>query len=304
MRMSFWIGSGHSWREIRRSAIHAEETGWDGLWFADHFLPAAGPLDGPCHEVWSVLSGLGEATSRVRLGSLVCGNTYRNPAVLAKQAVSADHVSDGRIVLGIGAGWMESEHVAYGLEYGTFTDRFEKLEEALQIILSMRSEASTTVEGRRYTMVDAPLEPKPIGSLPILIGGGGERKTLRMVAQYADEWNVWAVPETMAAKIKVLDQHCESVGRDPADIQRSAVALLFLCDTEEQAASLREREIGRPSLIGTVAQLQEQLQAFADMGVDEVIVPDFNLGEPGPKDEVADRFLSEVAQPFRSAVDN
>ncbi|MEM7274699.1 MAG: TIGR03560 family F420-dependent LLM class oxidoreductase [Actinomycetota bacterium] len=300
MRISFWIGSGHSWQEIRRSAVHAEETGWDGLWVADHFMPPAGELTGPCHEVWSVLSALGDATSRVRLGPLVCGNTYRNPAVLAKQAVSADHVSGGRIVLGIGSGWMESEHTAYGLEYGTFTDRFEKLEEALQILISLRDNESTSLDGARYTMVDAPLAPKPLGPLPIMVGGGGERKTLRMVAQYADEWNVWSDPEIMANKAKVLDEHCERLGRDPADIQRSAVALLFLCETEEQSAKLRDRDIGRPCLIGTPSQLQEQLQAFADLGVDEVIIPDFNLGEPAKKDDVADRFLAEVAKPFQS----
>ena len=300
MRFGFWIGAGHSWNEIRRSAVHAEETGWSGLWFADHFLPpGADDATGPCHEVWSVLSALGDATSTVRLGPLVCGNTYRNPGVLAKQAVTADHISGGRIVLGIGSGWMESEHVAYGIEFGSFTDRFEKLEEALQILISLRSQELTSFDGGRYHVVDAPLSPKPIGPLPILVGGGGERKTLRMVAQYADEWNVWADNQIMAHKLQVLDDHCERLGRDPATIQRSAVALLFLCDTDDQARALRERDIGRPSLIGTVDQLQEQLSAFADMGVDEVIIPDFNLGEPDRKDAIADRFLADVAAPFR-----
>lgn len=301
MRFSFWIGSGHSWQEIRRSAVHSENAGWDGLWIADHFLPAGGGDETePCHEVWAILSALGDATSRVRLGSLVCGNTYRNPGVLAKQAVSADHVSDGRIVLGLGSGWLESEHVAYGLEYGTFTDRFEKLEEALQILISLRSEERTNFTGDRYTFVNAPLSPKPVGKLPILLGGGGEKKTLRMVAQYADEWNVWADNEIMAHKISVLDQHCADIGRDPAEIQRSAVALLFLCDTEAQSQAMRDRGIERPCLIGTPSELQEQLAAFAEMGVDEVIVPDFNLGDPESKDAIADRFLAEVAAPFRN----
>ena len=299
MRFSFWIGAGHSWPEIRRSAVHAETTGYDGLWFADHFLPPGGEADGPCHEVWSVLAALGDATSTVRLGPLVCGNTYRNPGVLAKQAVTADHISGGRIVLGIGSGWMESEHRAYGIEFGTFTDRFEKLEEALQILISLREQDTTTFDGERYTFTDAPLAPKPLGSLPILIGGGGERKTLRMVARYADEWNVWSDNGIMAAKIEVLDKHCEDIGRDPSEIQRSSVALLFLCDSEDEAQRLRDRDIGRPSLIGTPAQIQEQLEAFAEMGVDEIIVPDFNLGEPARKDEIAERFLAEAAAPFR-----
>ncbi len=230
---------------------------------------------------------------------MVCGNTYRNPGVLAKQAVTADHISNGRIVLGIGSGWMESEHVAYGLEYGTFTDRFQKLEEALQILISLRDDELTSFDGRRYSFVQAPLSPKPIGRLPILIGGAGEQKTLRMVARYADEWNVWADNEIMAHKISVLDAHCARVGRDPSAIERSAVALLFLCDTEAEAQKIRDRGIERPCLIGTPAQLQEQLANFAEMGVDEVIVPDFNLGDPDRKDSIADRFLAEVAAPFR-----
>ena len=300
MRYSFWIGAGHSWDEIRRSAVHSEDQGWDGVWFADHFLPPAGEVTDPCHEVWSVLAGLGDATSRVRLGPLVCGNTYRNPGVLLKQAVSADHVSGGRMVLGLGSGWLESEHTAFGIEYGTFTDRFQKLEEALQIIRGMRDgESGTTFSGQHYDFQDAPLSPKPIGKLPILLGGGGEKKTLRMVAQYADEWNVWADNEIMAHKISVLDQHCEKLGRDPSEVQRSAVALLFLCDSEEKAQKIRDQGIPRPCLIGTAEQLQEQMATFAEMGVDEVIVPDFNLGEPAAKDEIADRFLAEVVAPLR-----
>ncbi len=300
MRFSFWIGAGHSWPEIRRSAVLAESLGYDGLWFADHFLPPAGEATDPCHEVWTILAALGDATSSVRLGPLVCGNTYRNPGVLAKQAVTADHISGGRIVLGIGSGWMESEHRAYGIEFGTFTDRFEKLEEALQILISLRDQELTDFEGERYRFTEAPLGPKPVGRLPILIGGGGERKTLRMVAQYADEWNVWADPEVMADKIGVLDRHCDDLGRDPGEIERSAVALLFLVDDEAKAEALRSRDIGRPALIGTPDQLQEQLGAFAEAGVDEFIVPDFNLGEPGQKDEVIGRFLTEAAAPFRS----
>jgi len=298
MRFGFWIGAGHDWSTIKASAVKAEQTGWDGVWFADHFVPFQGEYDGPNHEVWSVLSGLAAVTSRVRLGPLVCGNTYRNPAILAKQAVTADHVSGGRIVLGLGAGWQENEHVAYGLEYGTFTDRFERLEEALQIIRSLRDNPRTDFDGARYQMVDAPLEPKPMGAFPILIGGGGERKTLRMTAQYAEEWNVWATPEIMAHKSQVLDSHCERLDRDPAEIQRSAAALLFLCGDEAEADKVRSSGIARPCMIGTVSQLQEQVSEFAELGVDEIIIPDFNLGERS--DEIAEQFITEVAAPFMS----
>ncbi len=299
MRFSFWLGNGHQWGEIRRSAEHCEQAGWDGLWLADHFMPNSDDRTGPMHEVWSLLGALGEVTSTVRLGPMVCGNTYRNPAVLAKQAVAADHVCGGRMVLGIGSGWQENEHVAYGMEFGTFTDRFEKLEEALQIVISLRDNDLTSFDGKHYQMFDAPLAPKPVGPLPILIGGGGEKKTLRMVAQYADEWNVWADPEIMRHKISVLDRHCEQLERDPASIQRSSVALLFLCDTEAESAKLREKGIARPSLIGTVEELRAQVAEMQEMGVDEIIVPDFNLGDPNQKDEIGDRFLTEVAASFR-----
>lgn len=299
MRFSFWSGNSHPWDEILRSCTRAEETGWDGVWFADHFMPNAEDTSGPIHEVWSSLSAIAACTSRVRLGPLVCGNTYRNPAVLLKSAVTADHISDGRMALGLGAGWQENEHEAYGIPFATFTERFEKLEEALQVIRSLRDEERTNFDGRYYSMVDAPLAPKPVGDLPILIGGGGEKKTLRLVARYAEEWNVWGTPDVLAHKGRVLDGHCERQGRDPASLRRSAQALLFLCDTEEQATKIRERGITRPTMVGTSAQLQDQVSAFADAGVDELIIPDFTLGEPSAKDDVLDRFLNEVAAPFR-----
>jgi F420-dependent oxidoreductase-like protein len=301
MRFGFWVDNDHEWSEILASARRVEAAGWDGVWFADHFMPFQGDLQRPIHEVWSVLSALAAVTERVRLGSLVCGNTYRNPAVLAKQAVTADHISRGRIVLGLGAGWQDNEHTAYGLDFGTFTDRFERLEEALQILRGLRDEPTTSFAGDWYRCVDAPLSPKPVGPLPILVGGGGEEKTLRMVATYADAWNVWADPARMAHKSAVLDRHCEEVGRDPGEIERTSVAMLVLCDTEAEAAERRGCEVGRPSLVGTVGQLQDQLAELAEIGVDEVIVPDFNLGEGAERHEIADRFLTEVAAPFRSA---
>lgn len=299
MRFSHWISNGIDWNEIVRSGVRAEETGWDGLWFADHFMPFQGDIDGPMHEAWTVLAALGQATSKVRLGPLVCGNTYRNPAILLKTAVTADHISNGRVVLGLGSGWQENEHIAYGIPFGTFTDRFEKLEEALIIIRGLRDGQRVDHAGKHYEMVDAPLSPKPAGSLPILLGGGGEKKTLRMVAQYAEEWNVWSTPEIMVEKGAILDGHCERLDRDPKTIERSSVALVFLTETEEQADKLRANPIGRPTVIGTAPQMQEQMAAYVEAGVDEFIVPDFTLGEGAKKDETLDRFLAEVAAPFR-----
>ena len=299
MRFAFWAGNGHEWSDILRTGVRAEETGWDGLWFADHFMPFQGDDSGPIHEVWAVLSAWAQATERVRIGPLVCGNTYRNPAVLAKQAVTTDHIADGRVVLGLGSGWQENEHEAYGLEFGTFSDRFERLEEALQVIVGLRDGDRVDLDGSHYQFKNAPLAPKPVGRLPILLGGGGEKKTLRMVAQYADEWNVWSTPEIIAQKSAVLDTHCERLDRDPAAIQRSSVALLFLCDTEADASKMRERDIGRPSLVGTAEQLQDEMAAYIEAGVNELIIPDFTLGGGARQDEILDRFLAEVAAPFR-----
>lgn len=299
MRFSFWMSNGDPVEETLRSGVRAEESGWDGLWFADHFLPFQGADDGPIHEVWSMLSALSAVTSRVRLGPLVCGNTYRNPLVLAKQAVTTDHLSQGRVVLGLGTGWQENEHTAFGLEFGSFSDRFERLEEALLIIRAALQTGRATLDGSHYQIKDAPLSPGPVGKLPILLGGGGEKKTLRMVAEYADEWNVWSTPQIMADKAAVLAQHCERAGRDPATIERSAVALLFLCENEEQAAKLKETPIGRPSLIGTLGQLQDEIEKYQEAGATELIVPDFTLGSGSQKDEALDYFLTEVAAPFR-----
>lgn len=299
MRFSFWLSNGDPIDEILRSGVRAEQMGWDGLWFADHFLPYQGDDGGPVHEVWSVLAALSVSTENVRLGPLVCGNTYRNPMVLAKQAVTVDHLSGGRLVLGLGTGWQENEHVAFGLTYGSFTERFERMEEALKVLHQLKDSGRATLDGRHYQVKDAPLSPAPVGELPILLGGGGEKKTLRMVAQYADEWNVWSTPEIMAAKSAVLAEHCERLDRDPMSIHRSAVALLFLCETEEQAAKLRAKPMGQPCLIGTPAQLQGEIEAHIAAGTNEIIVPDFTLGSGSKKDELLDRFLTEVAAPFR-----
>ncbi len=300
MRFSFWMNNRDPIEEILRSGVRAEEKGWDGLWFADHFLPFIGPDDGPVHEVWGVLCALGQATSEIRLGPLVCGNTYRNPVVLAKQAVTADHISGGRMVLGLGAGWQENEHVAFGLQFGTFTERFERMEESLQILRQLRDGERANLDGKHYQVSDAPLSPKPIGPLPIMIGGAGEKKTLRMVAQYAEEWNVWSTPEIMTHKAGVLERHCAAVDRDPAEIKRSSVALLHLCQTEAEASKLWAEKPTQASLIGTVSQLQGQMQAYQEAGVDEVIIPDFTLGSGQQKDETLDQFMTEVVAPFRA----
>lgn len=298
MRFSFWVGNGHSWHDTLEACSFAERTGWDGIWIADHFMPLQG--DGPTHEAWSMLAALAATVPRVRIGPMVAGNTYRNPAVLAKQATTVDHISGGRVVLGLGAGWQENEHEAYGIEFNNFRWRFDRLEEACQIIKGLMADERTSFSGEHYQIADAPLDPKPVqGSIPLLIGGGGEKRTLRIVAQYADEWNVWGTPDVLAQKVGVLDQHCADLGRDPASIQRSAVALLFLSDDQAVLDKLRGRDLGRPSLIGRPDELRKELEAYAEAGVDELIIPDFNFRGTEDRETSLTRFLEEAAADYR-----
>ena len=299
MRFSYWPGAGNPWDELVQACRHAEATGWDGIWFADHFMPNQADTSGPVAEAWTVLAGLAALVPRVRLGTLVTGNTYRNPAVLAKMAANVDIISGGRLILGIGAGWQENEHAAYDIPFYTVGRRLRLLEEAVQIIRSLFDNEKTTFEGRYYTIKDAPLAPKPVqGHVPMLVGGGGEKVTMRIAAQYADEWNVWGTPEVLRQKIGVLERHCADLGRDPRSIKRSCQAMLILSD--DPAAVERARVPGRPLIAGNVEQVQEVVRAYQDAGVDELIVPDFNLGQGEQRTAVLDRFISEVAAPFRS----
>ena len=301
MRFSFWIPNTLEWDETLAAARHAEAIGYDGLWYADHFMPnAVEPADGPVHEAWSVLAGIAAVVPRVRLGPLVAGNTYRNPAVLAKIVATVDHMSGGRVVVGLGAGWQENEHRAYGLDFKTFTWRFDRLEEACQILTGLFGSTRTSFDGEHYKLVEAPLDPRPLQSPPpLLIGGGGEKRTLRIAARYAQEWNVWGMPKLLAHKSAVLDQHCATEGRDPATIQRSAVALLFLTDDQERLAALRSRDIGRPALVGTSSELQEVIAGYCDAGVDEFIVPGMTFRSASERQDTLERFLTEVAAGFR-----
>lgn len=300
MRFSFWINNAQPWDDILAAAKHAEATGWDDIYVADHFMPNSADTSGPMHEAWALVSALAAAVPRVGIGVLVAGNTYRHPAVLAKTAATADHVSGGRIILGLGAGWQENEHRAYGIEYSTVKGRLDRLEEACEVVTSLFANPQTTFDGEYYQLVDAPLEPKPIQTpLPLLIGGGGEKRTMRIAAKYAQRWNVWGDPETLTQKNGVLDRHCEDLGRDPGEISRSAQGLLFLMDDESASAKMRERDIGRAALVGTPDELVDVVAGYRDARVDELIVPDFTLPPGGAKHEVMDRFIEQVAAPFR-----
>ncbi len=299
MRFSFWPGAGGPWSDLLDVCRHVEATGWDGIWFADHFMPNAADVSAPTMEAWTAVAGLAAAVPRVRIGTLVSGNTYRHPAVLAKMAAQVDNISGGRCILGIGAGWQENEHTAYGIPFYTAGGRLRRLDEAVQLIRGLLSQERTTFTGRYYQITDAPLEPKPVQArLPILVGGGGEKKTMRIAAQYADEWNVWGSPETLGHKIGVLDAHCRDLGRDPREVKRSCQAMYLPGDDEET----RRRAGGfgpRPVITGSVSAIKRTVQAYVDAGVDELIIPDFALGRGERRAAALDQFITEVAPEFR-----
>lgn len=304
MRFSIWPAAAQPWHDVVELAIHCEQTGWDGVYFADHFMPnsqGSEPLDGEMLECWSVLAALAGLVPRVQLGSLVSSVTYRHPAVLANIAAAIDQISDGRLTLGVGAGWQLNEHAAYGIELGTVRERLDRFEEAVQIVRSLLDRPRTTFAGNYFELTDAPNQPAPVrGHLPLLVGGAGEQRTMRIAARYADHWNCWSTPELLARKVAVLGAHCAEAGRDPADIHVSTQAELFLSTDTSWLAKRREKPAGRhPVIIGTPAEATEIVGRYADAGAGELIIPDFTLGSGARKKDTCDLFIEEVAAAFR-----
>jgi F420-dependent oxidoreductase-like protein len=297
---------------IASIATTAERSGFDSVWVMDHFyqLPGLGRPDQEMFECYSLLTALAARTSTVRLGAMVGGMTYRNPAFLAKTVTGLDVISRGRAIWGIGAGWFEMEHTAYGYEFGTFTDRFEKLEEGLQIAKSMFVNERTTFEGKWFTVRDAMNVPKPIqaGGPPVMIGGSGEKKTLRMVAQYGDACNVFGDAATVQRLMGVLDAHCERLGRDPGEICRTRLGTLVVGRTMAEAEAKVSARFGGAAIsdlpadvqarvrsmfvIGDAAAVQEQVQELLDAGLDGIV---FNM--PDAHDLEAVELAGEVLRP-------
>jgi F420-dependent oxidoreductase-like protein len=239
--------------ELRAVWRVADEAGFDHCWNFDHFAGLGGVPERDVFEAWSLLGAMAEATKRVRIGCMVTGNTYRHPAVLAKAAVTVDHLSGGRLEFGIGAAWAEIEHTMLDLEFGTAGQRIARMDEALHMVRLLWSEERSVFEGRYYRLDGAIANPKPMQRPhpPIWIGGTGERKTLRVVAEHADAWNApGGEPAEFARLSGVLDRHCGDVGRDPAEIRRT-VQIGFRGDADD--------------LLGKV-------ESFRAVGVDDVIV--------------------------------
>ena len=258
---------------VIRQAKEAEEGGFDTVLLMDHFyqLPMLGTPDQPMLESYTALGALATATQNVQLGTLVTGNTYRNPSLLAKIITTLDVVSGGRAILGIGTGWFELEHEQLGFEFGTFTDRFNRLEEALQIILPMIKGDRPTVSGTWYHTKEAMAEPRLRDHIPLMIGGSGEKKTFRLAAQHFDHLNVITGFDQLPNKLAVLKQRCEEVGRDPATLETSMLVTALIDDNasaDSIPAEMRQRMVA-----GSADAVAEQIKTkVLDAGIDGVVV--------------------------------
>lgn len=307
--MEFSVQTGQQnieWRELAETWRRLEELGFDGAWCHDHFIPAGTrDVDGPCMDGWTTLAALAALTSRLRLGVFVTGNTYRNPALLAKVATTIDHISGGRLNFGIGAGWYELEHNAYGFEFGTVGQRLARLEEALEVITRLWSASDkVSFEGTYYQLEDAPFLPRPLQSPhpPIWIGGGGERKTLRLVAKYADAWNGLGPLPVLQQKIEVLRKHCADVGRDPAAIQLTAGAPIIgdaiyegYIERNAERQGLALEELRRRTIGGSAEDMRATVQAYLAAGFTHLV-----LMVNTPYDwAVFERLASDVLPAFR-----
>ena len=273
---------------IAEIAGAADESGFDSVWVMDHFyqIHMVGPPTDPMLEAYTLLGAIAARTSKVSVGAMVTGVTYRNPALLAKQVTTLDVVSAGRAILGIGAAWNEEEHAGYGFAYPPIGERMDRLEEALQICRAMFTEQAPSFSGHHYTISQALNVPRPLRpqGIPILVGGGGERRTLALVAKYADACNLFGDLATVRHKLEVLERHCEAIGRDPATITKTRLGGLVIADTAELAERkgaemARARGMDQERYRGYVVAgdpdaVCEQVSAYFDAGLDGLI---FNM---------------------------
>lgn len=285
-----------SWQEMVALWREVDSLGFDSAWVFDHFLPIFSDPTGPCLEGWTSLSALAMVTQNVRLGVLVTGNTYRHPAVLAKMATTLDIISQGRLILGLGAGWFELEHTTYGLPFPSVRERLQRLEEALTVITRLWTEERVTFAGRYYQLTDAFLNPRPVQQPrpSLLVGASGEQVALDIVARHADIWNSFGSPEVFQRKIAVLTEHCRKIGRDPETIEKSVLLQMMLTDDPETTRRALENE-SWGMLAGNSAEIQEQIGRYVDVGVTHIII-----SLSAPYDYAAlHRFAAEVMPAFR-----
>ncbi len=289
-----------TWDALRDAGIRADRLGYDSIWTWDHLYPIVGSPEGPIFEGWLTLAAWAEATENARIGLMVGANTFRNPALVAKMATTLDHISKGRAILGIGGAWFETEHRAYGVEFGKSPgERLRWLDEAARIMRGMLDGDRPSGE-RYYTAEEVRNDPMPVQErLPVLIGGGGEKKTLRIVARYADACNVGGGFESVKRKDEVLRRHCDEVGRDESEIERTVGMGVCVIRDDQAEAERVAAEIFRRNgnadpwtnqLVGTPEHAAEAMRPYLGIGFRHFVV-----GFPAPHDaESMERLLREV----------
>ena len=270
---SYGTGIEQLFPTVIAQAREAESAGFDSVFVMDHFyqLPMLGDPDQPMLEAYTALGALATATERVQLGTLVTGNTYRNPTVLAKIITTLDVISQGRAILGIGTGWFELEHDQLGFDFGTFTDRFNRLDEALEIILPMIKGERPTFSGTYYRASQALANPRFRDHIPLMIGGSGEKKTIPLAARHFDHLNVIAGFDELPRKVQVVQQECEKIGRDPATLETSMLITAMVSDAIK--ADQIPAEMSQRMLVGSPDSIADQIKTkVIDAGIDSVII--------------------------------
>ncbi len=312
-RMQFGVFTSltnQTWPSVLGLWKHLEQTGWDVACVTDHFMPVTKDKEGAVLESWSTLSALAALVPRMRVGTIVLGNTYRHPAVVAKMAAQVDIISGGRLLLGLGAAWQQNEHEAYGIPFFTMRERLERLDEACTVLRSLWTQHRSNFNGRHYQLSDAPLDPKPVQKPhpELMIGGAGERVTLRIAARHADHWNVWGGPKILAHKTAILEEHCAGIGRSAKTIARSVNMALLITDKKDEVNRLAETISKRMRfdisdahdicLAGTPDQIRAKIRELINAGATSLFLPTMFR----PLDEFRrdmDRFISEIAPEFR-----
>jgi F420-dependent oxidoreductase-like protein len=254
-----------TWGELRSRVAFAEEAGFDGAWVFDHFKPLYGDRSGPCMEGWTLLAALAGCTERIRLGTLVTGVTYRHPSLLAAEAVTVDHVSNGRLELAVGAAWFAQEHEELGFDFPPAGERIDRLDEALAVMRALMTTDGADFEGHHYRLRNASYNPKPVQRPhpPVWVGGGGERRTIPVAARHADVWHGFGSPEVLARKSAVLDRAAEDAGRDPATIARSTSLSISEPSDEVRRTADALRRAGFSYLVASWPADRSRVEDFA-----------------------------------------
>jgi F420-dependent oxidoreductase-like protein len=309
-KIMFGIQTGQqdvTYQDILSIWTEAEALGFDSAWDFDHFAPIRGDINGPCLEGWTLLSALAARTQKIRIGALVTGNTYRNPALLAKMATTVDIISGGRLYLGIGAAWFEPEHLAYGFPFYTAKERAARLGESLEVITKLWTQNHPTFKGQYYSIIDAPYNPPNVQQPhpPIVIGGQGKKWIMPLVAKYADAWNVpiGVSPKGIQNRMKIVRDECARIGRQPCDIEVQAFLILYsISDVPLAGPVLRfgarmltDKRIAGSVLAGSPKENTEKIQSNVDAGATHIIM---NI-QPPYDPEMLRRFAKEVMPNFR-----